>query len=88
MPEKRPKWSRLKQGEIERQRAVVDDKLRTLRAALRSRERIVVPDAVEATVIRQLRQQIAGLEATAVSLQFRVSSARHAAARSRQRPGR
>lgn len=87
MPEKRPTWSRLSQSEIERQQALVDAKLRSLRAALRDRARNVAPGAVEAAVIRQLRLQIAGLEATATSLRFRVSSPRHAAmARSRQPP--
>ncbi|MBK6296415.1 MAG: hypothetical protein IPF55_21010 [Rhodoferax sp.] len=79
MPEKRPNWSRLSQSEIERQRAVVGAKLRSLRAALRSRERNLAPGAVEASVIRQLRPQIAGLESTDASLRYRVSSARHAA---------
>lgn len=75
MPEKRPRWNRLSATELERERAQVRAKERQLRQRLARQEQAAAGRRLgpqHAHSLDQLRQQVTGMQATALALQARA----------------
>ncbi|MCX2863461.1 hypothetical protein OOZ63_16645 [Paucibacter sp. PLA-PC-4] len=74
MVERRPKWSCLSKGELERQRARLRAKARQLAERLKQRERALGQSGAVDRGLRQMREHIEGMEQAATALHHRARS--------------